>query len=624
MLCNKAEVFDSVMYGLPNTGAMVDGSLAGKHSQRRQRRCHFAHQLIPRDEFQNEKPIDSEVSEPDVELKRSKDISGDIHCYRHQLEDDVQGLQKQLQEEIDLHATLESAIAQKAGALSSLPCDLPIDAQELLASIALLEVTISKLEEETFALHLQLSQERNERRLVEYRLKQSSSSSSSSSISPPSSDELKNQHPSSLGCSSDDNFLLQHSSDYRSFLESSSSEPSAGAIKEKTGESRRARKNLLRSNGLCKSTVQHTNQEASMKDLWKNPNQLSEQMVRCMKDIFIHLTDPVMVSSKCSPTARIHSPRSPLGVNAASSLSSFSESSSVLSFAKSPPGDFHIKEEVLGTENSFDPYSTHGKLNWADIGRYSLVKEVSWMSVGKQQLEYAAGVLRKFRLLVEQLAKVDPGCMTYDEKLAFWINIYNALMMHAYLAYGVPRNGLKLFSLMQKAAYTVGGYSFNAVDIEHVILKMKPPMHRPQIALLLALHKCKISEEHSKYVIEHSEPLVMFALSCGVYSSPAVRVFTAERVHEELQDALYDYVRASVGLSAKGKLLVPKLLHSFTKGMIEENELVDWICQFLLPSQTAVVQDCIAQRKWLLGARNFAVIPFDLRFRYLFLPENRT
>jgi hypothetical protein len=32
--------------------------------------------------------------------------------------------------------------------------------------------------------------------------------------------------------------------------------------------------------------------------------------------------------------------------------------------------------------------------------------------------------------MVEQLEKVDPGKMTQDEKLAFWINVYNALMMH--------------------------------------------------------------------------------------------------------------------------------------------------------------------------------------------------
>lgn len=41
-------------------------------------------------------------------------------------------------------------------------------------------------------------------------------------------------------------------------------------------------------------------------------------------------------------------------------------------------------------------------------------------------------------------------------------------------------------------------------------------------ALLLALHKLKISEEQRKSAIDAHEPLVAFALSCGMYSSPAV------------------------------------------------------------------------------------------------------
>lgn len=42
-------------------------------------------------------------------------------------------------------------------------------------------------------------------------------------------------------------------------------------------------------------------------------------------------------------------------------------------------------------------------------------------------------------------------------------------------------------------------------------------------ALLLALNKLKVSEEQRKFAVDVSEPLVAFALSCGMYSSPAVR-----------------------------------------------------------------------------------------------------
>jgi hypothetical protein len=102
---------------------------------------------------------------------------------------------------------------------------------------------------------------------------------------------------------------------------------------------------------------------------------------------------------------------------------------------------------------------------------------------------------------------------------------------------------------MLQACYTVGGLSISAAEIEFVILKMKTPLHRPQLVLLspsfatssinytsenafyllppfqslmLALHKFKASEKHKKYSIDDAEPLVLFAVSCGMFSSPAV------------------------------------------------------------------------------------------------------
>ncbi|XP_061357202.1 uncharacterized protein LOC133301567 isoform X3 [Gastrolobium bilobum] len=356
------------------------------------------------------------------------------------------------------------------------------------------------------------------------------------------------------------------------------------------------------------------------KGIWDEPNFLSEEMVRCMKDIFISLADSDF-STKSSVVESQCSAQSPRGHLHSSLWWSSSEHSTTSSWLQSP--QFCGKGcEALASENSWDPYRVCGKLSWADIGNYGLAIEVSWMSVGKKQLEFAAGALRRFRILVEQLTKVNPIHLCCNEKLAFWINLYNALIMHAYLAYGVPRSDLKMFSLLQKAAYIVGGRSFSAAAIEYVILRMKPPLHRPQTALLLAIHKLKVSEEERKLAIDGYEPLVAFALSCGMYSSPAVKIYTGKNVREELQDAQRDYIRAAVGVSSRGRLLVPKLLHCFAKGFMDDANLAVWISNYLPPPQAAFVEQCISQRRQsILGSRNCGILPFDSRFRYLFLPD---
>lgn len=104
-----------------------------------------------------------------------------------------------------------------------------------------------------------------------------------------------------------------------------------------------------------------------------------------------------------------------------------------------------------------------------------------------------------------------------------------------------------------------------------------------------------------------------------------IRVFKANDIQYDLHNSMLDYIRASIGISEKGKLLVPKLLHSYTKGIVEDSLLVDWICRHLSTDQIAIVRESTSQRKQrLLGVRSFSIIPYDSRFRYLFLSDDNT
>ncbi|CAH8381526.1 unnamed protein product [Eruca vesicaria subsp. sativa] len=530
--------------------------------------------------------------------------SGESFPYRYQLEEDVKRLQLQLQEEVELHTFLESLMEKDPWELSS-SCSVPHHAQELVSNIATLETAVTKLEQEMMSLNFQLSQERNERRLAEYHL--------THSASPPSS------FSSSLRYL--DSELHQSAEDSpRQDQESSSESSPAESTVEKTLDSNNQ---FLEKKPMKKTNARKLHRGMPSKFMWDHPNLLSEEMVRCMKNIFMSLADATATSKASSNESQL-SPVSPLGhLSSSSSWWPSTERSMISSWVQSPQIDVQNNTDVLATGNVFDPYRVRGKLSWAEIGNYGLASEVSWMSVGKKQLEYASGALRRFRTLVEQLAKVNPIHLSCNEKLAFWINLYNALIMHAYLAYGVPKSDLKLFSLMQKAAYTVGGHSYTAAAMEYVILKMKPPTHRPQIALLLAINKLKVSEEQRKASIDTHEPLLSFALSCGMYSSPAVRIYTANGVKEELLEAQRDFIQASVGLSSKGKLLVPKMLQCYAKSLVEDSNLGVWISKYLPPHQAAFVERCISQRRQsLLASRNCGILPFDSRFRYLFLPDN--
>ncbi|KAF9594729.1 hypothetical protein IFM89_034712 [Coptis chinensis] len=78
----------------------------------------------------------------------------------------ITALQKQLEEEIDLHLALTSAVDHSNVTFLNSIGQLPNKAHELVTNIDVFGDFVSKLEEELVALHFQLSQERNEHRLV--------------------------------------------------------------------------------------------------------------------------------------------------------------------------------------------------------------------------------------------------------------------------------------------------------------------------------------------------------------------------------------------------------------------------------------------------------------------------
>ncbi len=119
---------------------------------------------------------------------------------------------------------------------------------------------------------------------------------------------------------------------------------------------------------------------------------------------------------------------------------------------------------------------------------------------------------------------------------AWWINLYNALTIHAVIAFGIRRSALwEDFGFFRRAAYTVGGQRVSADDIEHGILRdNRPhPIFRirqflpgdPRCAWSLAL-----------------DPRIHFTLVCAANSCPAVDFYRTERLDAQLDAAAAAFV----------------------------------------------------------------------------------
>ncbi|CAL9029264.1 unnamed protein product, partial [Prunus brigantina] len=76
------------------------------------------------------------------------------------------------------------------------------------------------------------------------------------------------------------------------------------------------------------------------------------------------------------------------------------------------------------------------------------------------------------KILVEQLERVNVTLMELHAQIAFWINMYNALVMHVK---GPPHSSLRKLALFHKAAYNIGGQVISANAIEQSIFGFQTP-----------------------------------------------------------------------------------------------------------------------------------------------------
>ena len=118
---------------------------------------------------------------------------------------------------------------------------------------------------------------------------------------------------------------------------------------------------------------------------------------------------------------------------------------------------------------------------------------------------------------------------TRQAKLAFWINIYNALVVHGILELDVSKSVKEVPSFFKAVCYNVGGYVFSLDDIEHGILRGNRKKH------LLSPKPFSGGDPRKKFVVEKVDPRIHFALVCGSNSCPPIDVYEEKEIDEQLE-----------------------------------------------------------------------------------------
>uniref|UniRef100_A0A803M3H3 DUF547 domain-containing protein n=1 Tax=Chenopodium quinoa TaxID=63459 RepID=A0A803M3H3_CHEQI len=345
-------------------------------------------------------------------------------------------------------------------------------------------------------------------------------------------------------------------------------------------------------------SIGSTQLEESNGTKWQ-PNKLSENIMKCLILIYVRL---IRISRQ-----------SELDKSGPISRSMYSS----LSF-RTEPG-VNLSTSLIKESKQQDPYGIfdiEGAIP-RDIGPYKNLVVFSSSCLDPKFVSNSSSIplFQKLKGLFNSLQKVDLKSLSDQQKLAFWINIYNACIMHGFLKFSVPSSAEKLLNLLNKATLNVGGKVVNAQAIERCILR-KPT--------LMSSKDGKEAIIHELYGLNTVNANVIFTLCCGTRSSPAVRIYTAEGVTSELEKSKQEYLQASISVTNSKTIWLPELLiQNMYDFATDTDSLVEWVCH-QLPTSISLrksIVDCYKgtsnSGRVINNGINIEKMPYDFDCQYL-------
>jgi hypothetical protein len=145
-------------------------------------------------------------------------------------------------------------------------------------------------------------------------------------------------------------------------------------------------------------------------------------------------------------------------------------------------------------------------------------------------------------------------------QMAFWINLYNALVLDAVISLDVRRSvaeQLAGLSFFRRAAYSVGGRRFSCEDIEHGLLRANagnPFIPGPHFT---------DDDPRLTYAITPCDPRIHFALNCASRSCPPIAFYDPVKIDAQLDMAVRSFIAADLEIDEQ-------------RGIVRISSIFDW------------------------------------------------
>ncbi len=177
----------------------------------------------------------------------------------------------------------------------------------------------------------------------------------------------------------------------------------------------------------------------------------------------------------------------------------------------------------------------------ADLHRTVNALKAEAFDLARGRVDYArlsrSPTYAEYAACARRLQAFDPASLAHrQERLAFWINLYNALMVDAVIQFGVKRSVNEVPGFFWRAAYRLGGQRYNAFDIEYGLLRANaghPAIPGPHFGP---------GDPRRAHSLAQLDPRLHFALVCAARSCPPIAVYDSDQIDDQLDLAARSFV----------------------------------------------------------------------------------
>ncbi|XP_063603013.1 uncharacterized protein LOC134778987 [Penaeus indicus] len=204
---------------------------------------------------------------------------------------------------------------------------------------------------------------------------------------------------------------------------------------------------------------------------------------------------------------------------------------------------------------------------------------------------------KEYTKLSRELQRVPVEKLDQDGRKAFFINIYNALVIHSTVENGPPTNWLSRLKFFDKTSYIIGGHSYSLNEIENGVLRANK---RGPVQLFAPFGK---NDPRRNISLIQVDPRIHFALNCGAKSCPPIKIFSGKNINDELRIATEAYLETDEALKVeedRGVVHLSSLLRWYSSDFGDTAEdILNWVHRNVaFPEKKEALQRVIESKKW--------------------------